>query len=132
MDSIPNPPTQRLVITNISSNWFGISDHKGGVLLLIFTIFLKMGYDSHFRHTAVEVGGPKRLYAMVTVYSAGFLAIFAFPVFFLTEVFIQSFTFFLLLLCLATGCVMIIDFYAEQTCFQHVADPGKNGHDSHL
>jgi zinc transporter 5/7 len=67
-------------------NWFGVSDHKGGVLLLIFTIVLKMGYDSHFRHLAVEVGGPKRLYAMVTVYSAGFLALFALPVFFLTDV----------------------------------------------
>jgi len=42
--------------------WFGISDHKGGVLLLLFSVFLKMGYDSNFRHLAVEVGGPKRLY----------------------------------------------------------------------
>lgn len=67
-------------------NWFGISDHKGGVLLLILTIFLKMGYDSHFRHTAIEIGGHKRLYAMVTVYSAGYLALFALPCFFLTEV----------------------------------------------
>lgn len=53
---------------------------------MVVTIFLKMGYDSHFRHLAIEVGGPKRLYAMVSVYSAGFLALFALPVFFLTDV----------------------------------------------
>jgi hypothetical protein len=43
------------------------------VALLLIAVFLKMGYDSNFRHLAVEVGGPKRLYAMVTVLSTLFL-----------------------------------------------------------
>ncbi|VDO76126.1 unnamed protein product [Onchocerca flexuosa] len=33
-----------------------------------------MAYDSSFRHLAVEIGGPKRLYSLVTFFSAIFLA----------------------------------------------------------
>lgn len=36
-----------------------------------------MGFDSNFRHLAVEVGGPKRLYAMVNIISTFFLVPFA-------------------------------------------------------
>lgn len=32
-----------------------------------------MAYDSSFRHLAVEIGGPKRLYSLVTLFSAVFL-----------------------------------------------------------
>ncbi|KAI6178561.1 hypothetical protein M3Y98_00514000 [Aphelenchoides besseyi] len=104
-------------------SWFGVSDHKGGVLLLVFTVFLKMGYDSQFRHVAVEIGGPKRLYALVTLYSAGFLSLFGLTSFLLTESFIRSYIDFIILLVAGTGFVMIADFYIEQVCFQHVADP---------
>lgn len=39
----------------------------------MIAIFLKMGYDSSFRHLAVEVGGSKRLYSMISILSALFL-----------------------------------------------------------
>lgn len=54
---------------------------QGGIILLIFAVLIKMTYDSSFRHLAVEIGGPKRLYSLVTFFSAVFLApgaIFAF------------------------------------------------------
>lgn len=41
--------------------------------MLLISVFLKMGYDSNFRHLAVEVGGPKRLYAITNVFSTIFL-----------------------------------------------------------
>ncbi|KAI6203236.1 hypothetical protein M3Y94_00533100 [Aphelenchoides besseyi] len=85
-------------------SWFGVSDHKGGVLLF-------------------GVYGPKRLYALVTLYSAGFLSLFGLTSFLLTESFIRSYIDFIILLVAGTGFVMIADFYIEQVCFQHVADP---------
>ncbi|KAI6241374.1 hypothetical protein M3Y99_00364400 [Aphelenchoides fujianensis] len=104
-------------------SWFGVSDHKGGVLLLVFTVFLKMGYDSQFRHVAVEIGGAKRLYALITIYSAGILSIFGLTTFIFTTTAIPSIVEFLLYLVGGTAFVMLVDFYVEQHCFQHVADP---------
>lgn len=43
---------------------------QGGVLLLMAAVFIKIAYDSSFRHLAVEIGGPKRLYALVTLVSS--------------------------------------------------------------
>ncbi len=79
-------------------NWFGVSDHKvrsplfssliltlaleGGVVLLMFALFIKMGYDASFRHLAVDVGGPKRLYSLVTLSSSVLLTPLAFLAFF--------------------------------------------------
>uniref|UniRef100_A0A915EHN9 Uncharacterized protein n=1 Tax=Ditylenchus dipsaci TaxID=166011 RepID=A0A915EHN9_9BILA len=103
--------------------WFGVSDHKGGVFLLLIAVFLKMAYDSNFRHLAVEVGGPKRLYAMVTVLSTLFLVPMATLSLLLSSSFISSYFNFLFLLILAAVAVLVVDFYAESICFQHVADP---------
>ncbi|VDK80617.1 unnamed protein product [Litomosoides sigmodontis] len=100
----------------------GVSDHKGGIILLMFAVLMKMTYDSSFRHLAVEIGGPKRLYSLVTFFSAVFLtpgAIFAFAV---GEAY-ATFVDFILLLFMGSVFVMVFDFYTEAFCFQHVADP---------
>ena len=102
---------------------FGISDHKGGVVLLMIAVFLKMAYDSTFRHLAVEVGGPKRLYSMISILSALFLVPLATLFLILSSTFITSYSSFIILLFLATLALFIVDFYAESICFQHVADP---------
>uniref|UniRef100_A0A915P721 Proton-coupled zinc antiporter SLC30A5 n=1 Tax=Meloidogyne floridensis TaxID=298350 RepID=A0A915P721_9BILA len=60
--------------------WFGISDHCGGVLLLMLAVIFRMSSIGSY---------------------------FEFP----------------LLLFMSTAFVMIVDFYAEHICFQHVADP---------
>uniref|UniRef100_A0A915N1Y3 Proton-coupled zinc antiporter SLC30A5 n=1 Tax=Meloidogyne javanica TaxID=6303 RepID=A0A915N1Y3_MELJA len=60
--------------------WLGISDHCGGVLLLMLAVIFRMSSIGSY---------------------------FEFP----------------LLLFMATAFVMIVDFYAEHICFQHVADP---------
>ncbi|KIH53288.1 hypothetical protein ANCDUO_16587, partial [Ancylostoma duodenale] len=49
---------------------FGVSDHQGGIVILFLALLLRIGYDSSFRHLAVEIGGPKRLYSLVSTCSA--------------------------------------------------------------
>ncbi|MCP9260100.1 Zinc transporter [Dirofilaria immitis] len=101
----------------------GVSDHKGGIILLVFAVLIKMAYDSSFRHLAVEIGGPKRLYSLVTLFSAIFLAPVAILAFAMGEAYITSFIDFILLLFIGSMFVMVFDFYTESFCFQHVADP---------
>lgn len=104
-------------------HWSGVSDHKGGVLLLVVAVFIKMSYDSSFRHLAVEIGGPKRLYCLVTVCSAVILMPLAILFIVFGKSFIESYVSFFSLLFTAALFVMVLDFYTESACFQHVADP---------
>ncbi|TKR92830.1 hypothetical protein L596_007402 [Steinernema carpocapsae] len=104
-------------------NWFGVSDHKGGVFLLMFSILLRIAYDSQFRLLAVEIGGPKRLYSMINVLSAAFLTPLAVLSMAASTAHFESYISFIVLLLVATCFVVIIDFYVESICFQHVADP---------
>ncbi|VDM56866.1 unnamed protein product [Angiostrongylus costaricensis] len=98
---------------------FGMADHQGGVAILFLALLLRIGYDNSFRHLAVEIGGPKRLYSLVSATSALILTPVA--AFLLSH--IDSFNHFTTLLLVATIFVMVLDFYAESMCFQHVADP---------
>ncbi|VDM43855.1 unnamed protein product [Toxocara canis] len=109
-------------------HWSGVSDHKarflfGGVLLLMAAVFIKMAYDSSFRHLAVEIGGPKRLYALVTLVSSIILTPPALLILTNGQSHIESYFEFTLLLITAASFVMVLDFYTESVCFQHVADP---------
>ncbi|CAD5231966.1 unnamed protein product [Bursaphelenchus xylophilus] len=104
-------------------SWFGISDHKGGVVVLLFTLFLKMGYDSQFRHVAVEIGGSKRLHAMVSVMSGLFLTPFAVFSILLSSSHIDGFFSFLVVSFIAAAFLFVIDFNTEQICFKHDPDP---------
>lgn len=57
-------------------SWLDISDHKGGVILLIVALLLQIGF-SHSSFTRVlltDVGGVKRLKALTTVISAILIA----------------------------------------------------------
>lgn len=38
--------------------------HQGGVVLLVVSLFLKVGFHTVSRKLAVEIGGAKRLYAL--------------------------------------------------------------------
>ncbi|KHJ76116.1 hypothetical protein OESDEN_24265, partial [Oesophagostomum dentatum] len=99
------------------------SDHQGGVVILFIALVLRIAYDSSFRHLAVEIGGPKRLYSLVSTCSALILTPLAVLSITMTTSHIHSLPEFLALLTVATVFVMVLDFYAESVCFQHVADP---------
>nr|CDJ94129.1 Cation efflux protein domain containing protein [Haemonchus contortus] len=102
---------------------FGVSDHQGGVAILFLALVLRIGYDNSFRHLAVEIGGPKRLYSLVSTCSALMLTPFGILLLIMKTSVIASLTHFIILLFIATVFVMVLDFYAESVCFQHVADP---------
>lgn len=57
-------------------SWLDISDHKGGVLLLVIALFIQIGFDhsSFARVLLTDVGGPKRLKALSTVFSTVIIA----------------------------------------------------------
>jgi zinc transporter 5/7 len=103
--------------------WFGISDHKAGVVLLVIALCLKYVYDVTFRSLAVEIGGPKRLYSMVTVISAVFLVPFGVLAMIMTESFYTSLINFLFLATVAAVLVFIVDFFTESTVFERLPQP---------
>ncbi|CAH1796787.1 unnamed protein product [Owenia fusiformis] len=55
---------------NHFTNWSGLSDHKGGVMLLFFTLCMWTGYSSASKKLSLDVGGAKRLHALSTLISA--------------------------------------------------------------
>uniref|UniRef100_A0A0N4ZFN1 Proton-coupled zinc antiporter SLC30A5 n=1 Tax=Parastrongyloides trichosuri TaxID=131310 RepID=A0A0N4ZFN1_PARTI len=102
---------------------FGFADHKGGLVLLMISSLLKIYHDSSFRLLAVEIGGPKRLYAINTAITALFLSPLAILTFLSSTNSVDGYFSFFTLLILATLFTFILDFYIESLCFQHVADP---------
>ncbi|WKX92332.1 hypothetical protein Q1695_010396 [Nippostrongylus brasiliensis] len=102
---------------------FGVSDHQGGVCILLIAQLLRIAYDNSFRHLAVEIGGPKRLYALVSMCSTLILTPLGVLLLVMTSSVVDSMVYFTVLLFTATVFVMVFDFYAESICFQHVADP---------
>ncbi|CAJ0944393.1 unnamed protein product, partial [Mesorhabditis belari] len=102
---------------------FGVADHQGGVVILVLALLLRIGYDSSFRHMAVELGGAKRLYSLVTLFSALILMPLGLLLIVMDTSHIDAWGSFIFLIVLATLFVTILDFYAEAICFQHVADP---------
>lgn len=46
------------------------SSHQGGVVLLVASLCLKVGFHTASRKLSVEIGGAKRLYALDNLVSA--------------------------------------------------------------
>uniref|UniRef100_A0A0K0CWF7 Proton-coupled zinc antiporter SLC30A5 n=1 Tax=Angiostrongylus cantonensis TaxID=6313 RepID=A0A0K0CWF7_ANGCA len=92
---------------------FGMADHQGGVAILFLALLLRIGYDNSFRHLAVEIGGPKRLYSLVSATSALILTPVAAFLLAMKTSHIDSFIYFTTLLLVAAIFVMVLDFYAE-------------------
>jgi zinc transporter 5/7 len=42
-------------------SWFDVSDHKGGVLLLIMALLLEIGLNNASKPLINDIGGTKRL-----------------------------------------------------------------------
>lgn len=104
---------------------FGMADHKGGLCILILALFLRIAYETNFRHMAVEVGGAKKLHTLVTAGSAVCLTPVAVLSWALSTNSLASMGFleYAVLLIVVAVFVFVLDFYAESICFQHVADP---------
>ncbi|CAF1123198.1 unnamed protein product [Didymodactylos carnosus] len=52
----------------------GVADHKGGVILLLIALLLRCAINNLNRELVLDIGGPKRFYALTTCISTIFLA----------------------------------------------------------
>lgn len=66
------------------------SFHQGGVVLLVVSLFLKVGFHTVSRKLAVEIGGAKRLYALDNLVSSAVLLPWVIVLSATTEVSAQS------------------------------------------
>ena len=104
-------------------SWFGISHHKGGLVLLLIANCLRYIYDVQFRTLAVEIGGPKKLYSMVSINSAIFLFPLGILTWIMTTSSYSSFFYFFFLTAIFATLVFIVDFFMESTCFDRMPQP---------
>ncbi|XP_032809518.1 proton-coupled zinc antiporter SLC30A5 [Petromyzon marinus] len=94
----------------------GLADHKGGVLLLVLTLLLKVGYHAASRKLSIEVGGSKRLNALSTLVSAGLLLPWALVLSSTTENKVGSWGQLLWPLLVVVFTVCVLDYYADAVC----------------
>ncbi|EDV26516.1 uncharacterized protein TRIADDRAFT_22061, partial [Trichoplax adhaerens] len=62
----------RYIVQSLS--WIGLSDHKGGIVLLFIVLCMSIAHDSVLRKSAVEIGGAKRMNALVTAMEAAIIS----------------------------------------------------------
>ncbi|XP_013399446.1 zinc transporter 5 [Lingula anatina] len=98
-------------------NWSGLSDHKGGVVMLTLTICLNVGYNTASKKLSVDVGGAKRLHALSTLLSSLLLLPWASFIYFTRESQITvSWIYVLFPFIFVTLLVFILDYYVEAVC----------------
>lgn len=106
-------------------SWAGVSDHKGGVLLLVITMCLQTGYNASARKLAIDIGGGKRLNALITFISALLLAPWAFFLRIIQEGTIQSWFTLFVLMCVISVFVFVLDYYVVSISTQKL-DVGRS------
>lgn len=89
----------------------GMADHKGGIVLLVLTLLLKIAVNGYSKRVGGLVGGVKRLNALSTFVSA----IFLFPWAVLLSITGSGFNIFAYLfpLVFVTVSVFVIDYYGQ-------------------
>lgn len=93
----------------------GVADHKGGVALLCFCLFLRLAFSNVSKRLAVDVGGQKRLHALSSLVSAALLSPWAVFISFTKQSMIPSSAVIFQLLS-ATFLVYVFDYYMSQSC----------------
>nr|CAB3266218.1 zinc transporter 5-like [Phallusia mammillata] len=93
------------------TSFLGMADHKGGIVLLVLTLILKIAVNGYSKRVGSLVGGVKRLNALSTLMSAVFL----FPWAVLLSVGGSGFNVFAYLfpLLFVTVSVFVIDYYGQ-------------------
>uniref|UniRef100_A0A1A8IWB9 Zinc transporter n=1 Tax=Nothobranchius kuhntae TaxID=321403 RepID=A0A1A8IWB9_NOTKU len=75
-------------------SFLGVADHKGGVVLLVASVCLKVAFHTASRKLSVEIGGCKRLYALDNLVSAAVLLPWVVVLSATTEVCVRTLYFF--------------------------------------
>ncbi|KAG7153318.1 Zinc transporter 5-like, partial [Homarus americanus] len=101
--------------------WTGLSDHEGGIVVLLLTLCLQAYVNNGGRRLAVDVGGSKRLHALTAIVSAIFLCPITFMIWltqdtpsprtlqFLPQAFVVALFVFVLHYYIDTACVQRLD-----------------------
>ncbi|XP_017294032.1 zinc transporter 5 [Kryptolebias marmoratus] len=101
----------------------GVADHKGGVLLLVASLCLKVAFHTASRKLSVELGGAKRLYALDNLVSAAVLLPWVVVLSATTESKVESWSPLLLPFGMIVFSVMILEFYVEAVCSAKMEAP---------
>ena len=94
---------------NLFISYLGVADHKGGILILVIALLLKVAYNGYTKKISSLLGGTKRLNALSTVMAACLLFPWAI-LFYLTKSVSQILPSLLSLL-LVVMFVFVIDHY---------------------
>uniref|UniRef100_A0A7N8Y7Z5 Zinc transporter n=1 Tax=Mastacembelus armatus TaxID=205130 RepID=A0A7N8Y7Z5_9TELE len=96
--------------------FLGVADHKGGVVLLVVSLCLKVGFHTASRKLSVEIGGAKRLYALDNLVSSMVLLPWVIVLSVTTESKVESWSSLILPFGMIIFSVMILEFYVEAIC----------------
>uniref|UniRef100_A0A8C9W090 Zinc transporter n=1 Tax=Scleropages formosus TaxID=113540 RepID=A0A8C9W090_SCLFO len=103
--------------------FLGVADHKGGVVLLVLSLCLKVGFHTASRKLSVEIGGAKRLYALSSLVSVVVLLPWVVVLSATTESKVESWSALIMPLGMIIVSVMILDFYVESICAAKMEAP---------
>lgn len=103
-------------IFNHLTNLTGLSDHKAGVVLLLITLFLKVGYNMASKNLSLDIGGSKRLHALSTSVSVVILMPWSIYISYARESIVESWGSLMFPVLLVTVWVFVIDYYIEAAC----------------
>uniref|UniRef100_A0A667Y2A8 Zinc transporter n=1 Tax=Myripristis murdjan TaxID=586833 RepID=A0A667Y2A8_9TELE len=103
--------------------FLGVADHKGGVVLLVVSLCLKVGFHTASRKLSVEIGGAKRLYALDNLVSAMVLLPWVMVLSATTESKVESWSSLILPFGMIVFSVMILEFYVESICSAKMETP---------
>lgn len=101
----------------------GVADHKGGVVLLVSALCLKVGFNTASRKLAVEIGGAKRLNTLSNLVSAIILLPWVIVLAATTESKVESWSSLVLPFAMVIFSVMFLDFYIESICLAKMEAP---------
>ncbi|UJR09931.1 hypothetical protein I4U23_014153 [Adineta vaga] len=68
----------------------GVADHKGGVILLLFALFSRCAMNSWCKKLVLDIGGPKKFYAITTCLSTVCLIPMSFIMLLINNLFLDS------------------------------------------
>uniref|UniRef100_A0A671XK69 Zinc transporter n=1 Tax=Sparus aurata TaxID=8175 RepID=A0A671XK69_SPAAU len=103
--------------------FLGVADHKGGVVLLVVSLCLKVGFHTASRKLSVEIGGAKRLYALDNLVSSMVLLPWVIVLSATTESKVESWSSLVLPFGMIVFSVMILEFYVDAICSAKMETP---------
>uniref|UniRef100_A0A1A8FJR9 Zinc transporter n=1 Tax=Nothobranchius korthausae TaxID=1143690 RepID=A0A1A8FJR9_9TELE len=104
-------------------SFLGVADHKGGVVLLVASVCLKVAFHTASRKLSVEIGGCKRLYALDNLVSAAVLLPWVVVLSATTESKVESWSSLIPPFGMIIFSVMILEFYVEAVCSAKMEAP---------